>query len=1057
MKKIILLLLTCLALAISSCGKSGGDEDGKGGGGDNPDSKITDLKKVLKFNADSEALKVQSVDFNAQQAIPITLDLSAIKEPTARYTVTIKAIALSGPKISGTDVTGKISYGFGAAGGPHSIILEKGGTDSTKLFYQVSNSIGKYIVLQIQFYISYKNGSVVLQDNVSPVALIAERSIDFNEFKHVFLHSEMGKQKSFTVTYSSSIPPDVLKELSYVDKATYTVGLSSDSSATTLLTQKLEFKVPGMIESEVQFIPYEDRSKAFANINVIRDNAGSQTSSYTFYRCGDDQYDEELYFITPGGNSRVKAVTASIAPNKPSTIDDIRSYLGRLGIISNIISCNSKKDSPLDMIFGTSDYNSAIFVVPGDPRIVFGDKKWSTWKSPAIDYGVDLGVALIDKTPDATPDEVPAYLKLLGAGGRSYPLDIKITNQAKTAILQWDFKNDQDRNIALLQGATQDLKIKVGFMPEGAKDSGRKMKLKINDIWKDDDQGVSRCVLLFDAVDTDAVKVEPKGPRTNCIKDGGITLTINDNVVNSAEGIVIKARAKAISGAQQEVRVVAPKCDGATDCQVTDFVDEGKPVKISVDNAKACYYPMFTYESAGMIDKSCYKDTRIPTMKPSLIMPGLNKHFIVEVSSVNDNSTENATMTTFFLHAISIKNVAGGKLEEQEITKDISNFKMYKLKLKDVDNKKAPDRTIIGLTPCAISKDMASGALTQCHTEPSGTGGENRQFFLIEDTRKSRDDGNGYSTVGIRVFPGGDESSYIKTTKNLWAYTEAPKDSDIKTIRPDIIFKGFVGADFKHGGLGWRQCELQALKSTGTKDDFDYNKQYGSGSAIYRICPTMYTEGDHITPIAINMTNKDYKDEKNGKAVCPQNSPTVLYGQELSLMYTDFSDLQLDFTGFNHDWSGDSIGEERTIKIKNYSGQIQDIGFESTESSAQFTISLPVGDPNLSRCRDGDVYGVKAEGNPGHSANLMLNIKDFDLRTGQTKSSYNDGASVVITTEMCNNIGAFRKDISGGQGRGQCSAPNVGEVGSNFGLGYCDRNANDPKKPYEVCNVYNLI
>lgn len=1049
MKKIILLLLTCLALAISSCGKSGGDDDGKGGGGDNPDGTKTDLKKVLKFNADSEALKVQSVDFNSQQAIPIALDLPIIKEPTAKYTVTIKAIALSGPKISGTDVTSKISYGFGAAGGPHSIILEKGGTDSTKLFYQVSNSIGKYLVLQIQFYISYKNGSVVLQDNVNPVALIADRSIDFNEFTHIFLHSEMGKQKSFTVTYSSSIPSDVLKELSYVDKATYTVGLSADSSATTLLTQKLEFKVPGAIESEVQFIPYEDRSKAYADINVIRDNAGLQTSSYTFYRCGNDQYDEELYFTTPGGNSRVKEVTAPIAPNKPKTLDDIKSYLGRLGIISNIISCNSKKDSKLDMIFGAVDSDSAIFVVPNDQRVVNGDKKWSTLNSPAIDYGADLGMALIDKSPEATPDEVPAYLKLLGGGNRSYPLNIKITNLAKTAVLKWDFKDDKDRNIALLQGATKDLKIKVGFMPDGAQDSGRKMQLKINDIWKDD-----KCVLLFEANDTASVKVEPKGHRTNCIKDGGITLSINDNVEKSPEGIVIKATAKAISGEQQDVIISTPKCEDANTCQVTTFNDEGKPVKISVDNAKACYYPMFTYDSSGMIDKSCYKNTRLPTVKPSLIMPGFKKHFIVEVSSVNDTSIETATMTTFYLHAISIKNVSGGTLDEQEINKDSSNLKMYKLTLKDVDNKKAQgaDRTITGLTPCAISNGLATDSVPQCHTDPSGTGGENRQFFLIEDTRKSRDDGNGYSTVGIRVFPGGDESSYIKTTKNLWAYTEATAND----IRPNIVFKGFIGADLDNGGYGWRACELRALRSGDSQSDFDYNIQYGAGSAIYRICPTMYrADGDNITPIAINMTNKDYN--KDGKAVCPQNSPTVLYGEELSVMYTDFSDLQLDFTGFDHDWSGGSIGEERTITIKNYSGQIKDIGFESTESSAQFTINLPVGDPNLSRCRDTDVYGVKTAGAPGRSANLKLNIKDFDLKTGQTKSSYPDGASVVITTDMCKNIDAFKKDISGGQGRGQCSAPNVGKVGSNFGLGYCDRNASDPKNPYEICNVYNLI
>lgn len=1055
MKKYILLLLTCLALAISSCGKSGGDDEGKGGGGDNPDGKKTDLKKVLKFNADSDTLNVRSIDFSSQQSVPIALDLAAIKEATAQYKVTIKARVLASRSLpKGSELpSNKIIYSFDKRGGDHFFTLEKGGKDSTQLFYQINKIDGTdkdYLVLQIEFYVSYKNGSENKQDGVSPVALIAERKIEIqNQLDpHIFLHSEMGKQQSFKVLYTSSIPADVLKDMSYVDKANYTVELAPDSIATTILTPKLEFRVPGTVESDVQFIPNEDRTTAFSEINVTRDNFSSQSDSYKFYRCGDDQ-DEELYFIKPGGNSRVSEITAPISPTPtPKTPEDLKYNLAMF--VKNIVSCNSIRGSKLAMTFGAGVSNSVAFKVPGNPSVEIGDKTWSTWTSPTLDYGSDLWMALLN-TPTPVPNQVDAFLKINGK--KTHEATIRISNQAETAILKWNIKRDEkERHIALLQGGTKELNIKVDYMPGTAKTSGRKIRLKINDMWKDDDRGFSRCVLLFNAVESPPyVTVDPKDKDRKKCTDDGFIVYVRDDI---AKDILIKASAQSISGAPQDITINTPKCDDTDTCQVASFNDEGMPVRISVDNTKACYYPMFTYESEGMIrdtgipldnDKSCYQSPRPPSKIPSLIMPGAKKHFIVEVSSVKDSSIYPATMTAFYLHAISIKGMSDKTLEEREIV-DNKDVKMYKLTLADVDNTKGAgiNRTIIGLKPCAISSVQATDSLPQCQTNPSG---ENRQFFLIEDSRSNRNEGDGYSTIGVRVFPSGDEVSYVGTTKNLWAYKEATT-ADIK---PNIDLRGFEGADYDHGGRGWRQCKLQALRH-GVGGMFDYDQVYGS--YINRICPSRYKTSvgtANITPIAINMTNLDY----NGS--CPQNKAMVLPGEELSVMYTDFADLKVNYSGFDQDWDGLSIENQRQIVIRNYSGQLTDKKFEETDYSANFAINLPVGDPNLSRCRDDDVYGVKTETPPTgkHSANLNLNIEKFDLTTGQTTTkgygTNPSSASGVITTQMCSNIAAY----GGAEGQ-ECNADGIRDIGNNFHLGICQKRL-DGTTPYEACSIDQLI
>jgi hypothetical protein len=1051
MKKIILLLLTCLALAISSCGKSGGDDEGKGGGGDGPDGTQTNLKRVLKFNADSDVLKVQSIDFGSQQAVPIALDVPAIKEATAKYKVTIKARVLASRRFAkGSELPAdKIIYSFERRGGDHYFSLEKGGKDSTQLFYQINNTVGDYLVLKIEFYVSYKNGSENQQDEVNPVALIADRKIEIQDKldPHIFLHREMGKQQSFKVQYASSIPADVLKELSYVDKANYTVELAPDSSATAILTPKLEFRVPGAAESEVQFIPSEDRTMAFSDINVTRDNVAAQSDSYRFYRCGDDQ-NEELYFIKPGGNSRIFEITAPISPTPtPKRPEDLTSNLAMF--VSNIIACNS--GSKLDMTFGAGGSNSAVFKVPGNQSVEIGDKSWSTWTSPALDYGRELWMALLD-SPTPTPKQVVAFLRL--NGNNEHKATINITNKAETAILKWGIKREEkERHIALLQGNTKELNIKVDYMPETAKASGRKIQLKINDIWKDDGHGNSTCVLLFNAVESPPyVTTVDHKERTKCSHDGFIVY-VRDDV---AKDILIKASAQSISGTPQDITINTPKCEDPDTCQVASFDDEKMPVKISVDNTKACYYPMFTYESDGMIrdttksslndDKSCYQSPRSPSTIPSLIMPGSTKHFIVEVSSVKDSSMDSATMTTFYLHAISFIKKSDTVIEERDIA-DSANVKMYKLTLVDADNKQGGGngRDIIGLKQCAISSVLATDSVPQCQTNPSG---ENRQFFLVEDSRSKRDEGDGYDTIGIRVFPSGDEASYIKTPKNLWAYKEAAA-ADIK---PNITFKGFQG-DGDNNGKGWRLCQLHALRH-GVGGMFDYDQEYGS--SINRICPTIYKPGvgtSNITPIAINMTNLEYKGSCNG------NIAKVFPGEWLSVMYTDFADLKVNYSGFDQDWSSYTIANQRQIVISNYSGQLKDKKFEETDYSADFTISLPVGDPDSEKrkCRDYDVYGTKTEGAPGrNSANLTLNIKKFDLTTGYTTTTGYDknprNASVVITTDLCGGIEAY-----GGKGGQECHADGIANVGNNFRLGICQKNDSDLKNPYEVCNVNDLI
>ncbi len=212
-------MLKFVALTISSCGKLGGDDEGKGGVGDNPYGTQTNLKRILKLNTASEDLKVQSIDFDSQQRIPIVLDLSTIKEATGKYKVTIKARVLASRNFpKGADITDKISYGFGVAGKDKFVILEKGVKENEILRYQVNNSVGDYLELQIEFYVSYKNDLENKQDEVNPVVLIAERNIKIQNKpdSHTFLHSEMGKQQSFKVFYSSSITDDVLKGLPYV-------------------------------------------------------------------------------------------------------------------------------------------------------------------------------------------------------------------------------------------------------------------------------------------------------------------------------------------------------------------------------------------------------------------------------------------------------------------------------------------------------------------------------------------------------------------------------------------------------------------------------------------------------------------------------------------------------------------------------------------------------------------------------------------------------------------------------------------------------------------------
>jgi hypothetical protein len=219
------------------------------------------------------------------------------------------------------------------------------------------------------------------------------------------------------------------------------------------------------------------------------------------------------------------------------------------------------------------------------------------------------------------------------------------------------------------------------------------------------------------------------------------------------------------------------------------------------------------------------------------------------------------------------------------------------------------------------------------------------------------------------------------------------------------------------------------------------------------------------------------------------NDPVLKYGDKLSVLDNDFSDLKVTSQKFASTWNDAA----KTIEISNYSGQLGYIADSYSQDSADFvdpffenskfnfSLRLPVGDPQMSQCGQKEdnfsqykclkypdalqpkpldqfkggssLYGNINNSICGYySPDLIVQFKDFDYHKNQahqrcTGTSCDDkDVQAVVLTNICSYSGKDPGDGTTFEFT-KCVLPKeqgswYDKVGTNFRPGFCKKKNN---------------
>lgn len=1051
LNKFLSFSVMLLFIFIVSCGKTGGNDDGTGGGGNPDDPKNLDYKKIIKFDTSSQsadAIKMQSFDLNSKQvgSIPIELDLTTIKSYKGDYKVGVTF--LDKGHLS-TKELNALKFGFNDLGGPSTVVLnnEDDANKRKAILYFSPNSLAKmstnasgYAVFSVIFNVSYKNGSQIEQANCKANIIVTRRYVTIQKSQinngniDVISRSKIkeGSPVTIKVLYYSDVPTLKLKD-GLFETADYQVEFDKKSSEddAEIVTKELHFKkdetASSAISSDLLYKPkwrdlVNQASFVFKDLNT-GDYAKSLSSAivkYKFFRC-DESGEKQLYFIDGLEDT-----------NYNQTFNVYFDDSAQKAPVMQFIVCGKDVGSSV----GKYRYQLSDITAGGGDYLTFmmnqadhGSKAIDKFFENTDNYISDQSVlGYISLRPDIKPEEYNKLSNLTAQlsydlGEVSIKRTISLSAPDSVARIQWSEK--QESEIAISLDSTDPLvgvETKVIWTKKAPQYKVAEVKFRgIKDFF------------CFVENDSDSCNRDKPDLVVKVKKE-----TTRDDEVSTVK---VKIKPQATIKATDLVFEGLLKDDSVSPSEFYPSIkdpDDKKKVSLTITSANANFFPCKHRIDGTCIDSGSVGYT--PDSNIFKVLKGNKKHFIIEISSSKDigknnggtcDTKESPPLGDFYLRPFMYSvDPADYNDPSKGVIVPIKDprFKIYKLSTGLDNTKSGADtsdsdlkngRKIIGSSVCFQGNDSSKSF---CQTIKSGKDGDCRQFFLVEDNRTNgracaaANAGSSCITViGVSNI-NSDQGVLSKYPARSWRYIEIDK---VKEHNPNIKFTGLKGVEDR----GWGKCNMQAIANS--KVVFDAN------NAI-KILRAGQKVKDKLV-VASNMTIYGAQNQYCSLGVIPYSSNTVLcnyprlkYGDNLSVLDNDFQDLNFRFTGFDQDWNN----SDKVIEIENYSAQLGYLNDKYDEKGAvtsyiddylqrstfTFSLRLPVGDPSEDKCGAKEFsydqcksYPVETNPNPynwdGGSSlygrynknicadylpDLIVDVKEFKYNTYEATKRYDN-------------------------------------------------------------------
>lgn len=1071
LNKILSISTLILFIFIASCGKTGGNDDGTGGGGNPDDPKNLDYKKIIKFDTSSQsadAIKMQSFDLNSKQvgSVPIELDLTTIKNYKGDYKVGVTFL----DKGHNTKDLSALKFGFNDLGGSSTVVLnnEDDVNKRKAILYFSPNSLAKmptnasgYAVFSVIFNVSYKNGSQIEQANCKANIIVTRRYITIKKSQinncdiDVISRSKIKEGSPVTIKalYYSDVPPAKLKD-GLFETADYQVEFDKKSSEddAEFVTKELHFKKDETssssgIANDLLYKPkwrdlVNQAAFVFKDLNTgdYAKSLGSGIVKYKFFRC-DESGEQQLYFIDGLEDTNYNQTfniyfddSSKKAPVMQFIVcgKDVGSSVGKYRYqLSNITA-------------GAGDYLT-FMMNQGEPGSKAIDKYFDNTDNYISDQSV---LGYISLRPDIKPEEYNKLSNLTAQlsydfGGVSIKRTISLSAPDSVARIQWSEKQESEIAISLdSTGPLVEVETKVIWTKTAAQYKVAEIKFR-----------GTKDVFCFVEHDSDSCNRDKPDLVVKVKKETTAKDEVSTVKVKIKPQATVKAADLLIEGLLKDDSV-----------SPSDFYpsikdpDDKKKVSLTITSANANFFPCKhgtdgTCTGSGSVDYT-------PDSNIFKVLKGNKKHFIIEISSSKDtgknnggtcDTKESPPLGDFYLRPFmySVDPVDYDKGTGTIVAIKDPKFKIYKLST-GLDNTKpgadTPDsdlkngRKIIGSSVCFQGGENSTSV---CQTIKSGKDGDCRQFFLVEDNRT---DGRTCATanagsscitvIGVSNI-NSDQGVLSKYPARSWRYIEIDKDK-VNEHNPNIKFTGLRGVEDR----GWGKCNMNAIENS--------NAVFDANNAI-KILRAGQKVKDKLV-VASNMTVYGAQNQYCSLGVIPYSSNTVLcnyprlkYGDNLSVLDNDFQDLNFRFKGFDEGWNS----SDKVIEIENYSAQLGYLNDKYDEKGAvtsyiddylqrstfTFSLRLPVGDPSEDKCGAKEFgsdqcksYPVETNPNPysweGGSSlygrykkicadylpDLIVDVKEFKYNTYEATKRYDNGGTPNKDALVLTNLCSIKGD-----------------------------------------------
>ncbi len=1083
LKKVFGISTLLLVVLVASCGKMSGNDDGTGGGGGPDDPKNLDFKKIIKFDTSSrseDTIKLQSFDLNSKTSgkIPIELDLATVKNYKGDYKVGVTILDKQHVNVKDPSA---LEYGFNDLKGGQKTIILNNGDDVTKqkavLYFSTnslvsaSSGLQSYAVFSIIFNVSYKNGSQIAQENSIANIIVSRRYIiigksqkDKNDSIDVISRSNMDKDNTLTkimVNYYSAVPSAILKDGLY-ESADYEVifgpfSSKSDADIVNPVNKILHFQKDktssNPISIPVEYKPHWDDTynqaqflfRDVSNMEYAKDISGAP-ASYIFFRCDDTNGSLQQFYFLDSLATRTYESTYNVVLSNTEE--------GRNKEMLHFIICGKGVGST-DVIekytYNVTDSSQQrdylrFKMIKTEAESTFINRELYNTDN-YISNQNNIGVIYLKA--GIKPEEYQNLANLtvdvnykLGADV-NVKRTIKVSSRDSVAFVHWGDAQATDVRVPLdPDEKLTALEVKVdNWSKDPLKDNKNIAEVRFTGA-----KGGGFCFLEKEDGDCDTSN-----------PDLVIKVKKTDQGIGIAKVYIkpIKAINKIPIGIEGLLKdEMDPKTDNFYPSVKSP--DETKAVTLTITPANANFYPCMHETNGACIGGST--KSPVPDSNVFKVLKGSNKHFIIEISSVNDNASgtgkcsdnSGSPLGEFHLRPFMYL-VPGSDYDHYDKDKDKDNikpitdpsFKIYKLST-GLDESDSGDDTPdmqIGRKIKDKSVCFEGGNQNNCRTMQAGKG-DCRQFFLVEDNRTDgrkcpgAQSGQGCITVvGVSNYDN-DDAIMSRYPAKSWRYIEIEKAEE---HNPNIKFTGLRGSDNR----GWGKCSMRAVSDSGNV--------FRSDNAIKIFRTGQKINGSLV--VANNMTKYGTKKDYCSLGVIPDsssnllcNSPMLKYGDKLSVLDNDFTDLKVDFVGFDSEWNSN----DKTMVIQNYSGQLGYLNDKYDEkgspsyvdsffqnSTFTFSLRLPVGDPNMSQCGM-DEYNHNISSCPNYpselapypnwggasslygnlggnicasySPDLIVDVKGFNYHTyGATKRCDHSGncnnVDALVLTNICSVTG----------------------------------------------------